>query len=111
MEKIISTFSTLFVLLLVILGSAALITVGADVAAAKEYKADVIAEIENSNFNPHVIDQCISQAQAAGYRLQVVGTDYDADHNVQTAEVILSYDYNISVFGISKTHETRGVAR
>lgn len=111
MEKIVSAFSTLFVLLLVILGSAALITVGADVAAAKEFKADVIAEIENSNFNPYVINDCIGQAQAAGYQLQVINTDYDADNNVKAAEVILSYDYKIAVFGIGKTHETRGIAR
>lgn len=111
MEKVISAFSTLFVLLLLILGGAALITVGADVAAAKEYKADVIAEIENSNFNPYVVNECISQAQAAGYQLQVRSTDYDTDNNVMAAEVILSYEYKLPVFGISRIQETRGIAR
>lgn len=111
MEKIVSTFSTLFVLLFVIFAGAALLTVSADVAAAKEYKADVIAEIENSDFNPYVINECITQAQAAGYQLQVTNSIYDVDSNVKTAEVVLSYDYNIPILGISKTHETRGIAR
>lgn len=111
MEKIIAAFSTLLVLLLVILGSAAVMNTGADVAAAKEYKADVIAEIENSDFNPYVIAECIRQAQAAGYQLSVSGLTYDEDNNIQTAEVILAYSYEIPLFGISKTHETRGIAR
>lgn len=111
MEKIISAFSTLLLVVLTICGCAAIITVNADVAAAKEYKADIVAEIENSDFNPYVVNQCIAQAQAAGYQLQVSLQTYDEDRNIKTAEVILSYQYNIPVFGISKTHETRGIAR
>ena len=48
------------------------------IAAAKEYKADVIAEIENSNFNPSVIAACTSQAEAEGYQLTVSDCTYDA---------------------------------
>lgn len=111
MEKIITAFATLFVLLVAIFAGTGVMTVSSEVARAKEYKADVIAEIENSNFNQVVIDACIDQAKNAGYELEVLNTIYDADNNITTAEVILSYEYDIPIFGIHKTHETRGIAR
>ena len=49
MKNIISAFTTLFFYLLCVFGAAALLTASAQTAAAKEYKADVIAEIENSS--------------------------------------------------------------
>ena len=79
-------------------------------AAAKEYKADVIAEIENSDFNRDVISSCISQEQSAGYTLTVTPSA-NADGETVSADVILSYDYKMPVFGIEKTHMTRGIAR
>lgn len=111
MEKIIGAFSTLLVLLFVIFSSAALINAASDASAAKEFKADVIAELENSDFNPYVVNECIAQAQAAGYTLQIGNLTYDADNNVKTAEVILTYGYELPIFGISQVHETRGIAR
>ena len=51
MKNIISAFTTLFFYLLCVFGAAALLTASAQTAAAKEYKADVIAEIENSDFS------------------------------------------------------------
>ena len=87
------------------------IEVGSGMNGELKYKADVIAEIENSNFNPDVISACISQAQSAGYTLQVSGYVYDADHDIQSAEVIVSYSYEMPLLGISKTQSTRGIAR
>ncbi len=111
MKHVIGAFSILFVLLLNVFLCIGMITVNADVAAAKEYKAAVVAEIENSNFNPKVIQGCIAQAAEAGYTLQVLGCSYDAWNEVQMAEVILSYTYCIPVLGISETKTTRGIAR
>ena len=67
MKNIINAFTTLFFYLLCVFGAAALLTASAQTAAAKEYKADVITEIENSDFNQAVITSCISEAQSAGY--------------------------------------------
>lgn len=111
MRNIIAAFSALLVLMLNLLLCTSVSTSDAAVAAAKEYKADVIAEIENSNFNPNVINACIEQAQAAGYSLEVTGYTYDADHDIRSAEVILTYFYEMPVFGIAKTQTTRGIAR
>ena len=69
MKNIINAFTTLFFYLLCVFCAAALLTASAQTAAAKEYKADVITEIENSDFNQAVITSCISQAQSADIHL------------------------------------------
>lgn len=111
MKHIIGAFSTLMILMLNILVCIALISVSGDVAAAKEYKADVAAEIENSNFNPNVISACIDQASAVGYKLEVTNCVYDELHDIQAAEIVLTYHYDIPLFGIRDTKTTRGIAR
>ena len=101
MKNIISAFTTLFFYLLCVFGAAALLTASAQTAAAKEYKADVITEIENSDFN---------QAQSEGYTLAVTPSA-NAEGETVSADVVLSYSYKMPVFGIEKTHQTRGIAR
>lgn len=111
MKQIIGAFSAILVFLISIFGFIGITNVSAQVAAAKEFKADCIAEIENSNFNPNVIAQCQAQAAAAGYELTVTNATYDTDGNMNTAEVIVTYSYEIPLFGISETQTTRGIAR
>lgn len=110
MKNIISTYGTLFVLLCNIFICIQISTASAQTAAAHEYKASVIAEIENSNFNPNVIQACISQATAAGYILEVQVCEYDAENDIKTAEIILEYSYEIPLLGVSSAKTTRGIA-
>ena len=49
-------------------------------------------------------------AQSAGYTLTVTPSA-NAEGETVSADVILSYDYKMPVFGIEKTHMTRGIAR
>lgn len=111
MKQIVGAFSGILVFLMSMFGFIGMTNVTAQVAAAKEFKADCIAEIENSNFNPYVISSCKTQAVDAGYELIVTNVTYDDDANVSTAEVILKYEYQIPLFGISETQTTRGIAR
>ena len=111
MKQIIEGFTAIIFLTLFSFAAIAIINVSSDVAAAKEYKADVIAEIENSNFNDNVINECIAQADAAGYKLQVTKSIFDQNNELQTAEVILSYQYKMPLFGVEITKTTRGMAR
>lgn len=111
MKNIIGAFGTLLVLMVNMFMCIAVSSASGTVAVAKEYKADVVAEIENSNFNPYVIAGCIRQAEEAGYQLQVTNCTYNEENDIQTAEVILSYSYYLPLFGISKTMTTRGIAR
>lgn len=67
MKYIIEVFSVMLVLVFNLLLCISMLGVSADVAAAKEFKAAMIAEIENSDFNPYVIDGC----KAAGKNRRV----------------------------------------
>ena len=111
MRNIISAYAILFILMCNIAVCIQLTGASGQTAAAKEYKADVVAEIENSNFNPNVIAACISQADAVGYNLEVRNCTYDEILNLQSAEVILEYSYSMPLFGITETRTTRGIAR
>ena len=71
MKYIIEVFSVMLVLVFNLLLCVNMLGVSADVAAAKEFKAAMIAEIENSDFNPYVIDGCKAQAGTEGYELEV----------------------------------------
>lgn len=111
MKQIIGAFCTLFILAINVFVCAGVVTASVQTAAAKEYKADAIALIENSNFNPGVVDGCVKQAAAAGYDLRVTNCVYDTDSNIQTAEIVLEYKYSIPVLGLNGIKTTRGIAR
>lgn len=111
MKQIIGAFGTLMVLMFNLFLCITVANASGAVTEAKEYKAAVIAEIENSNFNANVIAGCIAQAQTVGYELQVTNYTYDVNHDIRTAEVVLTYKYEMPLFGISETKTTRGFAR
>lgn len=111
MKNIISGYAILFVFVCNILICIQVAGASGQTAAAKEYKADVVAEIENSNFNPNVVAACISQAEAAGYHLEVKKCTYDENLDIQTAEIVLEYSYSMPIFGINEKRTTRGIAR
>lgn len=111
MEKVVSSYGTLVMLVFNMFLCIAMNTVSIRTAEAKEYKASVIAEIENSNFNPNVIAACETQAQSAGYELDIINCQYDENNFISSAEVVLSYSYNIPVFNVTETKSTRGIAR
>lgn len=111
MGTIIKFFSGLLVILLgFFIFLSAIITVSFRIDA-DEFKSDVIAEIEDSNFNAAVINNCKQQASDNGYTLNVTNVTYDEDSNIQLAEVILKYNLDVPFFGISSTKEVRGIAR
>lgn len=111
MRHIIGAFSTLIFLLLNLWVGAAVLTFGAEAAAVKEYKAAVIAEIENSNFNSNVIAGCCEEALQRGYLLKVQCSTYDEEQDMRSAKVWLSYSYEIPLLGISGQKTTEGIAR
>lgn len=111
MKHIVEVFSAFVIMIVAAYISTALITADSEIAAAKSFNADCVAEIENSNFNESVINSCISQASNAGYTLQVTNYTFDVYNDINTAEVILSYKYEMPLLGISQTKEIRGIAR
>lgn len=111
MGTIAKTLSGVFFLLLVTLTGIQTVMGGVDAAEAQNYHADVVTEIECSNFNPRVISACISQAAQAGYELKVTPVVYDASGHQQTAEVVLRYKYGIKLLELSEPKSIRGFAR
>lgn len=111
MKAIMEVYGILLMLLLTAASGLSVTAAEERTAQAKRYKAEVIAEIENSNFNPAVIDSLKTSAAASGYELEVTPCTYDADNDITTAEVVLTYDYKAALFGIEETRTTRGIAR
>ncbi len=111
MKQIVEALTAVLFIMLASFAGIAVVTASSSILAAKEYKADVIAEIENSDFNENVINTCISQGADAGYQVEVTPCTYDENNNMRTAEVVVSYEYKLPLFGISNTKSTRGIAR
>lgn len=111
MGTLAKAFIGIFFLALAALAGIGTVMAGADASAAQNYHADVIEEIECSNYNDAVIDSCIQQAAAEGYGLTITPVLYDDMSNVQTAEVILTYQYGIKLFHLSQPKSIRGFAR
>ena len=83
MRQIIGAFGILFIMMANIFICTGLIGASGQVAAAKEYKSQVVAELENSNFNPGVIDACKKKAAEDGYELEISDCVYDARQNMR----------------------------
>lgn len=111
MRQIISTYGSLTVFLLIIFLCMAMNVAPVVTAEAKEFKASIVTEIENSNFNPNVIQACKTQAQNAGYELNLVNCKYDENNFISSAEVVLNYKYNVPGFNITESKSTRGIAK
>ena len=111
MKSIIGAFGTLLVLTMNLYMCVTISGASATVAAAKEFKADVVAEIENSNFNAYVMAGCKEQANRSGYDLVITNYTYSKNADIQTAEVILTYVYEMPLFAINVKRETRAIAR
>lgn len=111
MGQVLKTYLGLFFLLIMGLVGIGVVAAGIEVTAARNYHADVISQIECSNFNAGVISACKSQAQERGYQLEIAELVYDAEGNQRMAEVILSFDYTISILNLASAHEVRGFAR
>lgn len=111
MGEIIKAYMGMFFFLLELILGVSVVTMGVEEQAAQNYHADVIEEIESSNFSPSVIQACKTQAQDCGYELEVNVIMTDADNNIQMAEVVLKYSHSMDILEITEAKEKRGIAR
>ena len=111
MGQVIKAYLGIFFLLLMGLVGIGIVAAGMEVNAARNYHADVVTEIVCSNFHPAVISACKSQAQEAGYGLEIENLAYGAEGKEQMAEVVLSFDYAIPILNLVSSHKVRGFAR
>ena len=101
MRQIIGAFGILFIMMANIFICTGLIGASGQVAAAKEYKSQVVAELEN----------CKKKAAEDGYELEISDCVYDAWQNMRAAQVALKYHYRIPVLGIYEENITYAIAR
>lgn len=111
MEQIMKAYLGIFFLLITGMVGIGVVTAGIQSANARSYHADIISEIECSNFNDAVVAACVQQAKASGYELKVKTLDYDAQGHVKIAEIILDYEYAIPVLNLVTDHQVRGFAK
>jgi hypothetical protein len=109
--QVIKSYLGIFFLMVTGMVGIGVVTAGIQSANARNYHADVISEIECSNFNESVLAACQQQAQAQGYSLQIKTMDYDTMGHVKRAEVILDYEYAIPVLNLVTDHQVRGFAK
>lgn len=111
MGQIIKTYLGIFFLLVTGMVGIGVVTAGIQSANARNYHADVISEIECSNFNAAVVAVCQQQAKEAGYELEVKTVDYNPQEHVKMAEIILHYEYAIPMLNLVTDHQVRGFAK
>lgn len=123
MSQVLKTFMGVFFMLLVLLLGTGVLSAQMDASNAISYKSDLVAELENSNYSPRVINGCIEQAIESGYEIsiktykkggavQVYTSPCAGDtRDVVMAEVILTYPYRIGFLNSVTRHQVRGYAR
>lgn len=111
MGQIMKTYLGIFFLLVTGTVGIGVVTAGIQSANARNYHADVISEIECSNFNDAVIALCRQQAKEAGYELVVKTMVYNPQEHTKMAEVILRYQYAIPALNLVTDHQVRGFAK
>ena len=111
MGQVIKTYLGIFFLMVTGVVGIGVVTAGIQSANARNYHADVISEIECSNFNDSVVSACRKQAELEGYKLKVKTMAYDAQGHTKWAEVILDYKYAIPALNLVTDHQVRGFAK
>lgn len=108
MKHIIEAFSILLVMVLNLFLCVTVLTVSVDAAAAKRFTADVVAELENSNFNSRVAESCRQRAGENGYELEIIPGSYG---DSVVARVRLTYPYRLPLLALTAQKTTEAVAR
>lgn len=113
MSTTIKTYVGIFILLLSVFTMAGVMSASIDSNNARDFHASVIAEIEDSNFAPSVINACKTQASNAGYELLIDENSIvkDEDGKPTLMEVILKYNYHVDFLGVISTQQIRAFAR
>lgn len=124
MEQIPKVFLTVLLTLVLTVLSFGVIAGEMQTAKAKNYKADVVAQIEQSDFDQDVMKELIKSAKNNGYTLYIKNDPNDftnpdtpsvlvtnGAYNKKISYVTLKYSFDVAIFGIHKEHITQAVAR
>ena len=117
MSQIMKAFMGVFLTLFMAATAMGILAAYMQVLNAQDMQARFVDEIENSDFNAAVVQQCFTQAEQAGYGLTV--TFFGEDATVATAQqasqvpyglevamakVEMEFPFQVAFLGIDKTH-------
>lgn len=124
MEQVIKTYLGIFLMMVLATVGIGIVAAEAQICKARNFKSDVVVELENSDYNREVLNACMKQAEESGYRLQITlyedtgevilcenGNVPFWENEVTMAEVILHYAYQMGPFHGKMEHSIRGFGR
>ncbi|MGN0414556.1 MAG: hypothetical protein ACI4FX_03595 [Agathobacter sp.] len=125
MSQIVKAFLGVFLTLFLTATAMGILSAYLEVMDAQDMQACFVDEMENSDYNPGVIRECMSQCEKAGYQLTVtlfcenavVTTIHNSGEvpssagGADMAKVELVFPFRVAFFGISKEHRLVSYAR
>ncbi len=111
MAEYIKAWTTVLFLALEVTLLIGIISATLEICKAQQFHSDVIAEIENSNFNAEVMESCKSQAAEEGYTLTLDTVVTEEEDNRILSQVTLTYPYKIGILNLTARGKVYGVAR
>lgn len=87
---------------LLVMSGASIIMGNMDEVVANQYLNSAAEVIQESNYNSEVIEECIEMADENGYTLTVQKCGSSMPGKKQYAEMVLTYQYSLKLFGFSK---------
>ncbi|MCM1106470.1 MAG: hypothetical protein NC355_05960 [Blautia sp.] len=125
MSQVIKTFLGVFLILFMTSAALGILSAYLGVMGAQDLQAQMVDEIENSNFASGVAQECFARAEEAGCELAVTYY-YDGGGttrcvrasqlpsntgSVTMARVELTFPLEMKIFGFRKEHTFRGYAK
>ena len=122
MGQIVKTFLGIAFSMILMVTGISVITMQADGVDARNFKNDVISEMETSDFNPDVINACFNTANEKGYNMEVAiykvtgGTPqtYSTGNVAGTSGAAMArvkLKYNVSILGRELSKSIEGCTR
>lgn len=125
MSQIMKAFMGVFLTLFMAATAMGILTAYMEVMNAQDMQARIVDEIENSDFNAGVMQECFQKSSDAGYQLAItlfyenaaVATAHSAAQvmedagNVDMAKVEMKFPFRVAFLGINKTHTFTSYAK
>ena len=113
MDKPIDFYVHMILLTFMVLIASSIIGSNIYVTAAKNFHAKCLNNIEASNYSQDVIDGLKEDAKTTfgGGTNDCLSVDVFEVNGEKMAEVVLTYKYDIPMFGLDKEYELLGYAR
>ncbi len=113
MSLVIKTYMGMFLILLSLVTMLGSISMCIDVMNAKDFHNGVLAQIQEANFAPSVIEACKVSALERGYTLDIDDSSQLGEEKGEKGlvEVRMGYELGIPLFQLTEQFEMRAIAR